>query len=653
MPVHPGTSLRDHVAVHGPWTADTLERLGTQLASVLSAAHHAGVVHRDVSPTNVLIDGAGDAVLSDFDLARLDDGQTANTVAVLGTPGFTAPELLEGGRADPRSDLYALGAVLYLAATGTPPFGSDQAMAIVRRQLDGRFRSLREARPDLPPALAQTIDLLLSTDPGARPSTAREVEDLLRRPIEPVAPAPGEAVPINPRLPTGPYAVHVREHVADQERRERLRQQQQRLRVALAVVGQDQQASNALATALQTLGHASPEHQLAEAVARVAGLPPDALAVEAPVYEARFKLVDGVSAEAAEVLQRAATQAGFVAEVQKPRVVDEVDLSDPWDTWAPPPDGANWLGGALLMAGAFGFFVAPLWSWSLGGSLAVFGTSIVAWSLAAQMASPDPHEAYRQLDDDEPLEPPTAYGHDLRAHLRKEAPPLVARPRPAAVVDPPPSAPTRKAPAPPRRDPAQNALAAVLARVDALAADAERATHLARPMHDDLMQHIHRLRDEAVRLHQACERVDALLSAHAPQLALEEAADQLQRRIRRLQTLQRAGREVDQAELDQLERSFEQHLEQLLASDALEARRVQAVARLLEIGAVANEVRRDLFGVELTRSLDDVLAQVRSEVAAGQRALAEVEQPVVQAAESPPARVARAAASARQTGRPT
>jgi hypothetical protein len=642
MPVHPGTSLRDHVATQGPWTAGALERLCGQLASVLAAAHRAGVVHRDVSPTNVLIDGAGDAVLSDFDLARLDDAHTASTAAVLGTPGFTAPEVLEGGRADPRSDLYALGAVLYLAATGTPPFGSDQAMAIVRRQLDGRFLSLSKARPDLPPALTRTIDLLLSADPGQRPTSAREVEDLLRRPVEPIPPEPVEVPEHKPHLPPGPYAVHLREHRDDRGRRRRLRREQRRLHrpgvLARTLSGLGRRARNAMATVLPALLHPSPERQLARAVALVAGLPLDALLVAPTVYEARFKLVDGVSAEAAANLQRAAVQAGFVAEVREASATTVLTPSGP---------RLVYLAGAFLLPGLAAIPIGLAATGAPPALVVASGAPLLLTTVLAALASFD--HAVRSA----PVELPTAYGHDLRLHVRFEDQHLLAAPRPAPVVTAAAPAPALRPPPPPRADPPQDALTAVLARLDALAADAGRATHLARPMHHDLLQHLARLREEAWRLHKVCEQVDALLGDHAPQLALEEAADRLQRRLRRLQTLQRAGRKVDQAELDQLERSFEQHLDELLSTDALEARRVQAVARLLEIGAVANEVRRELFGGEVTRSLDDVLAQVRSEVAAGQRALDEVERPVAQTPETRTSRLVRAAARARQAARST
>lgn len=100
MPLHAGHTLAEHVARHGPLSAHALERLADQLADVLGAAHALGLVHRDVTPRNILVDDDGHAVLSDFGLARFVDAATATGTGALGTLGYAAPEGWSGVRAD-------------------------------------------------------------------------------------------------------------------------------------------------------------------------------------------------------------------------------------------------------------------------------------------------------------------------------------------------------------------------------------------------------------------------------------------------------------------------------------------------------------------------------------------------------------------------
>jgi hypothetical protein len=188
LPWWPGTTLAAHVAVNGPLAGSALDHLARELLGALEAAHRAGVVHRDVTPGNVLIDGDRVA-LADFGLARVGEGSGTRTTA-LGTPGYTAPEVLRGGRADARSDLYGLGAVLHFAATGAPPFGVGDAMQILARQQQDRRPSL--AATSLPPRLVATIEAMMEPDPTRRPAgaiAARRGLDHLATP-QPSRPSP-------------------------------------------------------------------------------------------------------------------------------------------------------------------------------------------------------------------------------------------------------------------------------------------------------------------------------------------------------------------------------------------------------------------------------------------------------------------------------
>jgi serine/threonine protein kinase len=165
-----GRSLAQAIADDGPVAPPKAAMLGTMLLAALATAHSAGVVHRDVKPSNVLLADDGRAVLTDFGIATLD-GDPALTQAgmVLGTPGFCAPERIRGGPATPASDLWSLGATLYAAVEGHGPFdGQGSALAVLA--------SIVHAQPPAAPsagALAPVISALMNKDPSSRPEAAR------------------------------------------------------------------------------------------------------------------------------------------------------------------------------------------------------------------------------------------------------------------------------------------------------------------------------------------------------------------------------------------------------------------------------------------------------------------------------------------------
>ena len=129
----PGLSLYHHVAEEGAITGGDLLHFTDCLAEALLAVHSVGVLHRDVKPTNVLMEGRS-PVLIDFGLARVaEDPRLTQTGWLLGTPGYLAPEILYGDDASPASDVHALAATVVFAATGRPPYGKGPAMAIMDR----------------------------------------------------------------------------------------------------------------------------------------------------------------------------------------------------------------------------------------------------------------------------------------------------------------------------------------------------------------------------------------------------------------------------------------------------------------------------------------------------------------------------------------
>jgi hypothetical protein len=204
MDYHPGGDLADRLARKGRLSAEEVRELAAQLCGGLAAAHRAGVVHRDVKPSNVLCGaGAGlDVRLCDFGLARateLSGLTTAN--AVLGTPEYMAPEVVTDGHADPRSDIYSLGVMLFEAATGKLPFYGDSPYQLMRQHVDVEAPRARERAPELPAAIDATIARALAKDPLDRFATVEDLARALAVETSPVtlAPVPATEAPSSRR----------------------------------------------------------------------------------------------------------------------------------------------------------------------------------------------------------------------------------------------------------------------------------------------------------------------------------------------------------------------------------------------------------------------------------------------------------------------
>jgi serine/threonine-protein kinase len=145
-----------------------------QIAAGLDYAHGRGVIHRDVKPGNVLLTEDGRVVLADFGLAWLMEAAVHLTMSggVIGTPEYMSPEQASGLRVDARTDVYALGVVLYEMLTGDRPFSGDSAIAILLKHVQAPVPSLAAVRPDLPPAVDAVVKQALAKDPERRFQTA-------------------------------------------------------------------------------------------------------------------------------------------------------------------------------------------------------------------------------------------------------------------------------------------------------------------------------------------------------------------------------------------------------------------------------------------------------------------------------------------------
>lgn len=168
-----GCTLRDLIQQHGCLSLPVALSVLEPVLSALGAAHHAGMVHRDVKPENVLIGTDGTVHVADFGLVRAaaSAGTTSGSV-ILGTVAYLSPEQVTTGDADPRSDVYAAGVVLYEMLTGRPPYVADNALSVAYRHVNEDIPPPGEQLPDLPPAVDALAVRASRRDAAERPADA-------------------------------------------------------------------------------------------------------------------------------------------------------------------------------------------------------------------------------------------------------------------------------------------------------------------------------------------------------------------------------------------------------------------------------------------------------------------------------------------------
>ncbi|MFF3918638.1 serine/threonine-protein kinase [Streptomyces sp. NPDC001852] len=201
-----GWSLAQDRSLRGVLAPQDAAAVVAQVAAGLAAAHRQGVVHRDVKPANVMLTGDRTAKVADFGIARFADeaaGSLTVTGKILGTADYLAPERALGRPAQPASDVYSLGCVLYELLTGRPPFRGATSLAVVQQHVDAVPPPPVRLRPGTPQPLSDYVLRLLAKDPAHRP-TAQQAADWLaachRTPL-PAQPGGGPAT-----LPARPFA---------------------------------------------------------------------------------------------------------------------------------------------------------------------------------------------------------------------------------------------------------------------------------------------------------------------------------------------------------------------------------------------------------------------------------------------------------------
>jgi eukaryotic-like serine/threonine-protein kinase len=183
MPFIAGETLRARLEKEGPLAASEVLAITRDIAAAIDHAHGHGIIHRDIKPANILLTEPG-AMVCDFGLARAIDRATVEPISssglVLGTPAYMSPEQATGERElDTRSDIYALGCVVYEMLTGEQPFTGPSSQAILARQLTERPRPIRTVRPQVTAEVELAILTALRKDPQDRPASGSELVALM------------------------------------------------------------------------------------------------------------------------------------------------------------------------------------------------------------------------------------------------------------------------------------------------------------------------------------------------------------------------------------------------------------------------------------------------------------------------------------------
>lgn len=166
-----------NIIANGPMSLAAATKIIERLASALDDAHLKGIVHRDMKPGNILFDRSGEPYISDFGIAKITQAQSSTVTggAIIGTPAYMSPEQAQGEKVDGRSDVYALGVILYEMLSGTQPYQATTPMAIVVKHITEPIPHILDKNPGLPAAIEVVIEKAMAKNPDERFSSAGEL----------------------------------------------------------------------------------------------------------------------------------------------------------------------------------------------------------------------------------------------------------------------------------------------------------------------------------------------------------------------------------------------------------------------------------------------------------------------------------------------
>ena len=178
-----GSTLRDYLNEKGSLTVEQTFQLITPVLSALSAAHRIGIIHRDIKPENILISKDGRIKVADFGLARnitMGQTMTAESSVVLGSVSYLSPEQVQRGVADARSDIYAVGIVLFEMLTGSKPYSGETPIQIAYRHVNDRIPNIQTIKSEIPTSIAELVYEATAPNPDQRPKNAEDLLNKLR-----------------------------------------------------------------------------------------------------------------------------------------------------------------------------------------------------------------------------------------------------------------------------------------------------------------------------------------------------------------------------------------------------------------------------------------------------------------------------------------
>ena len=178
MAYYRGATLKEKMAQGGLSAAEAID-IAIQVARGLGRAHDRGIIHRDIKPANILVTQDGIAKILDFGVAKLSGVDLTRSGIYVGTASYMSPEQIRDGVVSPKSDIWALGVLLYEMLAGRRPFESDELVGLLHAIVKLDPMSLRQRRPDLPDGLTDLVDRCLAKDPDERPGTMMELTSQL------------------------------------------------------------------------------------------------------------------------------------------------------------------------------------------------------------------------------------------------------------------------------------------------------------------------------------------------------------------------------------------------------------------------------------------------------------------------------------------